>query len=50
MDTSSTSEIRNHGLYIAYVWYETIPCHNTVGVILILKAELVIMSETKTLV
>lgn len=50
MDTSSTSEIRNHGLYIAYVWYETIPCHNTVGGILTLKDELVIMSETKTLV
>lgn len=50
MDTSSTSEIRNHGLYITYVWYETIPCHNTVGGILTLKDELVIISETKTLV
>ena len=50
MDTSSTSEIRNHRLYIAYVWYETIPCHNTVGGILTLKDELVIISETKTLV
>ena len=50
MDTSSTSEIRSHRLYIAYVWYETIPFHNTVGGILTLKDELVIISETKTLV